>query len=143
MKILISFYSMSGNTMELAEFIADNLKGQGHEVTLFDIMDNREVLSPLNYDIFLLGTFSWDMGKVPQDVKDYMLKVEVEDVYIFGTGDSQFGEYYNKAAINLAKYYKSPYEPLLIEQRITIMNQKEKTIKWLEGMMTKWKNKKC
>ena len=91
LKAIIAYHSYSGNTKEIAEHIEKYLNNQA-EV----IMHRIGVDSPIQrdtFDILLLGTFTWEYGEVPDEVKDFILEVgyKPENVAIFGSGDTQFG----------------------------------------------------
>lgn len=120
-RILICYLSFSGNTKEVAEIITDELQKNGHEVDTYRIGGGvGKIPSPSDYDCMLLGSFTWAKGATPVDVKDfvYELGYKPDHVFVFGTGDTQFGgdDLFCAAARKLAKFYHSAYEPLTIEQ---------------------------
>ena len=84
----------------------------------------------------LIGSFTWEQGATPDEVKDFVADVgyKPENVYVFGTGDTQFGgdALFCNAAVKLARFYASAYEPLKIEQSPRGVQQ-EKVIEWSKG----------
>ncbi len=55
MRVLVAYGSKYGSTARLAEFIGEELKGEGHEV---DVVDLRHRPNPevTNYDMVVLGS---------------------------------------------------------------------------------------
>lgn len=118
-KAIICYLTYSGNTEEVAELIRDRLRHHDIESDMYEI--GFGIIPDLSqYRYVFIGTFTWDYGKTPDEVKDFVLDVgyKPDNVMVFGTGDTQFGEEdaYCKAAKKLAKFYNSKYKPLMIEQ---------------------------
>src|SRR5699024_1712415 len=90
------------------------------------------------YQSIFLGTFTWEMGATPGEVKDFVLEVgyKLDNVAVFGTGDTQFGGdgLYCKAAEKLATFYNSRWPDLKIEQSPR-RSQEELIDQWLEGVL--------
>lgn len=114
MKVLILYATFSGNTEEVAEIIYEELYGIGCEVLKTKTVPENHA----EYDVIMLGTFSWGRGRVPDVTKKIVadLAYKPEHIAIFGTGDSQFGKYYGKAIERLAEFYDTKYPTLVIEQ---------------------------
>lgn len=105
---------------------------QTHEIGIDPPVDAER------YDMIFIGTFTWEYGETPDEVKDFVLEVgyKPENVYVFGTGDTQFGgdELYCLAAEKLARFYHSPHRPLKIEQ--SPRGAQEMVISnWMEGVL--------
>lgn len=137
LRILIAYLSYSGNTLEVAEYIEDKLLKEGFEVDMHRIGVDPPV-QMTDYDFLFLGTFTWDYGGTPDEVKDFILEVgyKPENVAVFGTGDTQFGaeEDFCKAVDKLVKFYNSKWDGLKIEQ--SPRGAQEKLIdRWLEGVL--------
>src|SRR5690625_1431522 len=91
-RTLIDYLSYSGNTEESAEHIERKLVSEGIEVDMLSIgIDYVPDLS--EYDYIFLGTFTWDMGGTPDEVKDFVLEVgyKPNNIAVFGSGDTQIG----------------------------------------------------
>lgn len=137
LRALIAYLSYSGNTKEVAEMIEKVLKEKRFQVDMHRI----GVTSPINpemYDLICIGTFTWAKGATPIEVKDFVLEIgyKPENMAVFGTGDTQFGgdELFCLAAVKLAKFYNSHWEPLKIEQ--SPRGSQEKIVKeWIEGII--------
>lgn len=91
------------------------------------------------YDYLFIGTFTWDMGSTPDEVKDFVLEIgyKPENVAVFGTGDTQFGgeDLFCRAVDKLVKFYNSKWEGLKIEQSPR-GSQEQKIEAWLEGVLS-------
>ena len=137
MRALVAYLSYSGNTEEVAEKISSKLKGEGIDVDVHRIGIDPPVNVAVYQSIFL-GTFTWEMGATPDEVKDFVLEVgyKPDNVAVFGTGDTQFGGdgLYCKAAEKLATFYNSRWPALKIEQSPR-GSQEELIDQWLEGVL--------
>lgn len=90
------------------------------------------------YDLIFIGTFTWEYGETPDEVKDFVLEIgyKPENVYVFGTGDIQFGgeEIFCLAARKLAWFYNSTQKALEIEQ--SPRGAQENIIdEWMKGVL--------
>ncbi|GIO24959.1 flavodoxin [Oceanobacillus sp. J11TS1] len=142
LRILIAYLSYSGNTEEVAAYIGDYLDREGFTIEWHRI--GIDVLNDLAYyDLIFLGTFTWERGATPDEVKDFVLEVgyKPENMVVFGTGDTQFGgdDLFCKAADKLAHFYKSNYPALKIEQSPR-GSQEKKIDQWLEGVLNNAKS---
>lgn len=137
---LIAYATWSGNTQEVAEIIEETLRANDIEVTSFRI-GGGVIPSPHDYDAMIIGSFTWDKGATPDEVKDFVADVgyKPEHVYVFGTGDTQFGgdALFCHAAVKLARFYESDYIPLRIEQSPR-GKQEEQVVTWTEGVIKHW-----
>jgi len=93
---------------------------------------------PEAYDLLFLGTFTWDQGATPDEVKEFVLEVgyKPKHIAVFGTGETQFGgdAWFCRAAVKLARFYASRWEPLKIEQAPRGA-QEEQVRKWTERIV--------
>lgn len=142
MRALIAYLSYSGNTEEVAEHIQSLLKQDGIDVDMHSIGIDPPVEAEA-YQFIFLGTFTWEMGATPDEVKDFVLEVgyKPDNVAVFGTGDTQFGgdDLYCKAAKKLAVFYHSRWEPLKIEQSPR-GSQETLVEQWVEGVLAHVRN---
>lgn len=137
MRALVAYLSYSGNTEEVADKIADHLKRDGISVDMHRIGIDSPIDASI-YDYIFLGTFTWDYGHTPDEVKDFVLEVgyKPDKVAVFGTGDTQFGgdDLFCRAVDRLAHFYNSEWPGLKIEQSPRGM-QEILIEKWLEGVL--------
>jgi len=136
-RILICFASYSGNTQETAELIRNKLESECIETVSFRIGADAPP-DPSAFDAMLVGTFTWGKGSVPVEVKEFVYDIGYKPphVFVFGTGDTQFGgdDLFCNAAVKLAAFYESPSEPLKIEQSPR-GTQEKKVQEWTEGVI--------
>lgn len=137
LRVLIAYLSYSGNTEEVATAIGEHLIEEAIQVEWhrigIDALRNPEL-----YDLIFLGTFTWERGATPDEVKDFILEMgyKPNNMVIFGTGDTQFGgdDLFCKAVDKLAHFYRSHYPVLKIEQ--SPRGSQEKIVEqWLEGVL--------
>lgn len=137
MKILIAYLSYSGNTEEVAELLEARLRVNGISVDMYEIGFGI-VPNVKEYDFLCLGSFTWDYGGTPDEVKDFILEVgyKPENVAIFGTGDTQFGgeSLYCLAVDKLVHFYQSKWSGLKIEQSPR-GHQETYVNEWIEGVL--------
>lgn len=137
MKILIAYLTYSGNTEEIAQHIENRMLHEGASVDMHEIGIDL-VPDVQQYDYIFLGTFTWDYGATPDEVKDFILEVgyKPESIAIFGSGDTQFGgeDVYCKAVDKLVTFYGSKWDGLKIEQSPR-GSQEECIDQWLEGVL--------
>src|SRR5699024_5363063 len=137
MRILITYLTYSGNTEEIAEYMADKLVQDGIQVDMHEIgIDLVPVMS--SYDYILLGTFTWEQGATPDEIKDFVLEVgyKPDNIAVFGSGDTQFGgdELFCRAVEKLTVFYESKWRGLKIEQ--SPRGYQEAMIdNWMEGVL--------
>lgn len=138
MKAIIAYLSRSGNTQEVAEIIAEVLRNNGYEVDEYRIGRNNPIPSFNEYDLILFGTYTIGKGQTPVKMKKFVAEISYkpERVYIFGTGDTQFGgdDLFCYAVDRLSKFYNSPFNVLKIEQSPR-GKQESKVIEWAEGVI--------
>lgn len=137
MRILIAYLSYSGNTQEVAEIISRELKNDRLHVDMHRIGIDR-LGDVSSYDYIFIGTFTWDYGETPDEVKDFVLEIGYKpaNVAIFGTGDTQFGieEDFCAAVDKLTRFYHSKWDGLKIEQSPR-GSQEQLVYNWLEGVL--------
>ncbi|WP_062104874.1 flavodoxin [Bacillus niameyensis] len=136
-RILICYASLSGNTKEVAEMIQSRLVREHFQIELYRI-DSGMIPDPSQYDAMIVGTYTWDKGSTPEEVKDFVYEIGYKppNVFVFGTGDTQFGGdlLFCRAAEKIAKFYNSRYKPLKIEQSPR-GSQEVRVIDWTEGVI--------
>lgn len=136
LKALIAYLSYSGNTEEVAELIRSGLRKDGADVEMHEIGIDPPI-DAARYHYIFLGTFTWERGSTPDEVKDFVLEVgyKPDNVAVFGTGDTQFGgdDLFCLAVKKLAAFYDSKWPGLMIEQ--SPRGEQEHDVKrWLEGV---------
>lgn len=91
-KVMIVYATSSGNTKIMANYIAEGIKEEGYEVVIIDALaaNPKELV---NYDGFLLGSYSWD--GLPDEILDIydelpFLDLSGKKTAAFGSGDPMY-----------------------------------------------------
>ncbi|MBC1936186.1 flavodoxin [Listeria grandensis] len=119
MKILLAYDSLSGNTKMVAEEVEAELVQAKHDVTSFRVHPGAQYPLETDYDLFMLGAWTADLGRTPPDMKDFIAELgrKPPHVAIFGTGETQWSMAYFCGAVDrMATYFASDYPKLKIEQ---------------------------
>ncbi len=134
---LIVYASMSGNTQEVADLIDNELSELG-AIVLTHRIGAELAPDPREFDAMIIGTYTWDKGATPDEVKDFAAELgyKPDNVYVFGTGDTQFGgdALFCNAAVKLARFYESEYPVMKVEQSPR-GTQEEVVRNWAQGIM--------
>lgn len=136
-KVLIAYATFSGNTEEVAELVKGELDNHDCEVTMHRI--GIGVFPDVkSYDVLMIGSYTWDKGSTPNEVKDFVADVgcKPDNVFIFGTGDTQFGgdDLFCLAVDKLSNFYNARKPGLKIEQSPR-GTQEIKVINWAKGVI--------
>lgn len=141
-KALVLYSSLSGNTKEVADFLCSELHINDYDVHTHDMyyLNTQIIRSLFLYDIVLVGSYTWDYGETPDEVKDFIADFphKPKNVAVFGSGDTQFGggDVYCMAVRKLHKFFDSPYPPLMFEQSAR-GSQMTKVKKWIDDITVK------
>lgn len=92
--ILMVYASMSGNTQEIAEAIAEGVRSTGATLEIKEVFDStaQELES---YDAILLGAYTWGDGELPDECMDFYdgmdsISLVGKKVAAFGSCDSAY-----------------------------------------------------
>ncbi|NWL90297.1 flavodoxin [Paenibacillus sp. 79R4] len=96
-KIVIVYASLTGNTEEMAELIAEGIRSTGAVVELKMVEDSNAV-HLLEYDAYLLGAYTWGDGEIPDEFEDFLDEMKELDLQgtrsaVFGSGDTTYRLY--------------------------------------------------
>lgn len=96
-KVLVVYASMTGNTEEMAEAIAEGVTQAGAEVVLKEAFDASA--AELNdYDGIIIGAYTWGDGELPDEFIDFFeemgsLNLSGKVAAAFGSGDTSYPIY--------------------------------------------------
>lgn len=121
--LLMVYASMTGNTQEIAEAIAEGIRSTGATLEIKEMMDAtaQELES---YDAILLGAYTWGDGELPDECMDFYdemddISLAEKKVAAFGSCDSAYEHVGAAVDILLAKSRErgaeTPLEGLKIE----------------------------
>lgn len=97
-KALIIYGSLTGNTEECAEIIAEELETRGIPVTVYEAMD-ADPEDLLDYDIVLIGSYTYgNDAEIPDEMLDYYEAIPEMDLSgkafgTFGSGDDFYPKF--------------------------------------------------
>lgn len=96
-KIIIICCSMTGNTEEMADAIAEGVREAGAEPVIRDIMD-AEASELEQYDGIFIGAYTWGEGDLPDEFLDFFegmndLDLSGRSAAAFGSGDTSYDIY--------------------------------------------------
>ncbi|UKS28751.1 flavodoxin [Paenibacillus sp. HWE-109] len=95
--VIVVFASMTGNTEEMAEAIAEGLQEAGIEPVVKNVIDtNAEEIT--KYDGIILGSYTWGDGDLADDFLDFYdemddIQLDGKKAAVFGSADSSYAEY--------------------------------------------------
>ncbi|OXM14061.1 flavodoxin [Paenibacillus herberti] len=96
-KIIIVCCSMTGNTEEMADAIAEGVREVGAQAVIRDIMD-VEASELEQYEGILIGAYTWGEGDLPDEFLDFYegmdaVNLEGRAAAAFGSGDTSYDIY--------------------------------------------------
>ncbi|MFD0589526.1 flavodoxin [Paenibacillus sp. GCM10027627] len=106
-KVIVLYTSLTGNTEEMAEAIAEGAREAGAETVCKEAFDAKpEEL--LKYDGIIIGAYTWGDGELPDEFLDFY--AEMDDISlsgkkaaVFGSGDTSYPIYCGAVDIIEAK----------------------------------------
>ncbi|WP_193556404.1 flavodoxin [Paenibacillus lutimineralis] len=96
-KIVIVYASLTGNTEEMAELIAEGVRSTGATADL-KMVEDCNAICLLEYDAYLLGAYTWGDGEIPDEFEDFLDEMKELDLQgtrstVFGSGDTTYRLY--------------------------------------------------
>lgn len=94
MKIIIIYASMTGNTEEISEIIAEGIREEGEELVMKSVM-NADASELEQYDGILLGSYTWGDGELPDEFLDFYddmddIQLKHKRAAVYGSCDSSY-----------------------------------------------------
>lgn len=90
-KAALIYSSITGNTLEVVKRLEAYLSSE----LLLDVfsIEDFKLASLIDYDLIIIGTYSWGDGEIPLEMEPLYVAFEKEDTKhiktaVFGTGDS-------------------------------------------------------
>ncbi|PYZ96989.1 flavodoxin [Alteribacter lacisalsi] len=96
MRCGIIFVSMSGNTEDIADMIAAEVKNRDSSAVVEKHeMDEIEAGELSGFDVIFLGSYTWGDGDLPYEAEDFYEELEDVDlsgkaIGVFGSGDRDY-----------------------------------------------------
>jgi flavodoxin len=109
MRVLVTYFSKSGNTKKIAEHIYAILKSKDHHVDMCSY-DKINEMDLFGYDLYFIGSpcHSNDVVKPIKNVIDKLTLVKKAKIFGFVTHSTEVdGEYYRKWAKGCEEYFSN------------------------------------
>ncbi len=137
MKVLIAYFSLSGKTEKMAEYIAEGIRFSGQEAVAKKMEDIKAAAELAGYGGYIFGSPTYSLN-VPEPVEAFLLMAEKAGIE--GKLGGAFGSY-----THYASYKHDAHAPAIIFdslQRVCKMepfelgpfNLKEEVVETSEGM---------
>ncbi|MBP1992452.1 flavodoxin [Paenibacillus eucommiae] len=122
--IIIVFASMTGNTEEIADAIAEGIRAEGIEPVVKSVLDTN-VSELSDYEGILLGAYTWGDGDLPDEFLDFYDEMDDLDLHgrkaaVFGSADSSYSEYGAAVDILIRKLQELGAENVLEGMKIEL-----------------------
>ena len=117
-KMIMVYASMTGNTEEMANAIAEGIQESGNDLEINDIFDNPSASELEKYDGILLGSYTWGEGDLPDEFLDFYEEMDQIDLtgkkaVVFGSGDTAYEDFAGAVDILIAKLQERGAEVVL------------------------------
>ncbi|XEC95457.1 flavodoxin [Paenibacillus tarimensis] len=95
--VIIVYASMTGNTEEMAEAVAEGVREAGVDPVVKSVLDaNAGELA--EYDAVILGAYTWGDGELPDEFLDFYEEMDEIDLSgrksaVFGSADSAYPQF--------------------------------------------------
>lgn len=95
--IILIYASMTGNTEEMSEAVAEGIREEGGELVMKSVLD-ANVSELKQYEGILLGTYTWGDGDLPDEFLDFYdemdhIQLKYKRAAVFGSCDSAYLAY--------------------------------------------------
>ncbi|MDR6225730.1 flavodoxin [Desmospora profundinema] len=92
--VLLVYASMTGNTEEIAEWVAKGVRDAGVSIEVKEVMDT-DPADLEQYGLILLGAYTWGDGELPDEFLDLYEEMDGLDLSgkaaaVFGSCDSSY-----------------------------------------------------
>ncbi len=95
--IVLVYASMTGNTEEIANAVAEGIQEAGESVVVKQVLD-ATAAELAEYEAILLGAYTWGDGELPDEFLDFYDELDQLDLTgkkaaVFGSCDSSYEHY--------------------------------------------------
>lgn len=106
----IVYASQTGNTQEIADILADNLRDLDVEVDVSDCND-ANAAEFYNYDLCIVATYTYGYGDLPDEIVPFFDDLETLDLSgkiagVVGSGDTSYDEMYCKSVDDFVEQFE-------------------------------------
>ncbi len=117
MKVLIAYFSSSGKTEKMAEYIAEGIRFSGQEVVVKKMGDIKAASELAGYDGCIFGSPTYSLN-VPEPVRAFLLMLEKTDIE--GKLGGAFGSYRHDVS-----YKHDAHAPAIIFDSLQLVSKME------------------
>ncbi len=140
-KVLIAYYSRTGNTEKMAEYIAEGVRFSGQQAVVRKVSDIKNADELAGYDGYIFGSPTYYLD-IAEPVKRFLFLARKADLK--GKPGGAFGSYTHDGnapgmvldtmqhVYNMEPFELGPFK--LKEHELAILDQKEPTLERVEGM---------
>lgn len=106
----IVFATITGNSEEIADILADRLAVRGVAVQETEI-SQTDAYEFIQSDLLIASIYTYDQGKLPEESLDFCadlqtLKLTNKIYGVTGSGDKYYGQYYNIAVDQFSELFE-------------------------------------
>ena len=140
-KVLIAYYSRTGNTEKMAQYIAEGIRFSGQQAVLKKLSEIKNTVDLAGYDGYIFGSPTYLLN-VPEPVKTFLFLAQKAELK--GKLGGAFGSYTHDGnapgIVFDTMQYVYNMEPFelgafkLKEHELAIFDQKQPTLEQTEGM---------
>ncbi|WP_085991326.1 flavodoxin [Oceanobacillus senegalensis] len=130
-KILMIYASGTGNTDMIADAILDYLKDHNYhvDVKVFD-EDKINTKDVIDYDVILMGVYTWSDGEIPYEVEDFYEGLDFVDLTrkicgVFGSGDQFYDVFAGAVDIFYEQFEENGAKMIPIRLKIDLAPDEE------------------
>lgn len=88
-KLLVLYTSKTGNTQSFVDWFGKQFSNQ-FDITYFNLYRDKNLTNIEQYDIIILGSYTWANGKIPVEMKRFVIEnrelLQEKVAFLFGSG---------------------------------------------------------
>ena len=88
-KLLVLYTSKTGNTQSFVDWFGKQFSNQ-FDITYFNLYRDKNLTNIEQYDIVILGSYTWANGKIPVEMKRFVIEnrelLQEKVAFLFGSG---------------------------------------------------------
>lgn len=117
-EILMVFATMTGNTEEMANSIAEGIRETGNDLEINENVESISASTFEQYSGIILGSYTWGDGELPDEFLDLYEEMGEIDLtgkkaVVFGSGDTGYDQFCSAVDILIEKLKERGAEVVL------------------------------
>lgn len=141
---LVIVSSLTGNTDTFVNYLDQKVIKNGGNIR---VARPDDIIELQNYETIAFGSYTWKDGKIPKDIKDYILsnahRLYGKRVIVFGSGNSIYPKYCMAvdSISKICRYYGcTVFGEIKFEQRFNLEKLDPSEIKNIDNILEEWSN---